>query len=42
MGELEDLIENNSEEPEDPTDPYVIKHVVEEDETGRLRFSILD
>ena len=41
LGELEDLIENNSEEPEDPTDPYVIKHVVEEDETGRLRFSIL-
>jgi hypothetical protein len=39
--ELEDLIESCSIEPEDPTDPYVIKHVVEEDETGKLRYSVM-
>ena len=41
LQEFEDLIKQNSVVPEDPTEPYIVKSKVEEDDNGKLRYSVM-
>ena len=41
LREFEDIIVQFSEEPEDPNEPFIVTYLVEEDNTGRLRHSVM-
>jgi hypothetical protein len=41
LREFEAIIAQFSEEPEDPTEPFIVTYLGEEDNTGRLRYSVM-
>ena len=41
LREFKDLIESHSAEPDDPAEPFIVRSKVDEDETGKLRYSVM-
>ena len=41
LRKFEDIIAQFSEEPEDATEPFIVTYLVEEDNTGKLRYSVM-
>ena len=41
LKEFEEIIKQYSVEPEDSTEPFIVKSLVEEDEAGNLRYSVM-